>query len=362
MTILSAPGALPVDSPLGVAELRRHFPSGRGYLSACTMGLPSAETAADLAEDLALWQRASATAARYDDAVARSRSAFAALVGIDPAHVAVASQTSVFAGMVAASVPEGAEVLCVDGDFSSMVFPFLAQRGRGVTVRHVPAARLPDAITDDTWLVAFSLVQSATGEIADGAAIREAAAARGAFTLCDTTQAAGWLPVDASRFDATICHSYKWLCAPRGAAFLTVNPGFGELLTPTHACWYAGEDVWGSCYGPQMALAHSARRFDASPAWPVWIGAAPALELFARADIPAVRDHNVALGDELSVALGLPSRGSAIVAWSDPDGRDLAALTEAGIVASGRAGRARVAFHLWNDREDVAAVLRAIGR
>lgn len=362
MPVLSAPETPAATAPLGVADLRAHFPDGRGYLSACTMGLPSMETAAALADDLALWQRAGATAARYDDAVARSRAAFAALVGVGPESVAVASQTSVFAGMVAASVPDGAEVLCVDGDFSSMVFPFLAQRSRGVTVRHAPLSHLAEAITDATWLVAFSLVQSATGEVADADSIREAAAAHGAFTLCDTTQAAGWLPVDASRFDATICHSFKWLCAPRGAAFLTVDTAFGELLTPTHACWYAGEDVWASCYGPQMALAHSARRFDASPAWPVWIGAAPVLELFAGADIAAVRDHDAVLGDALAASLGAPERGSAIVTWSDPDGSDLAALAAAGITASGRAGRARVAFHLWNDQEDVAAVLRAVGR
>ena len=123
-------------------------------------------------------------------------------------------------------------MLCVDGDFSSMVFPFLAQAHRGVTVRHAPLADLAESIGPATWLVAFSLVQSATGAIADAAAITAAARAHGARTFCDTTQAAGWMPVDASQFDATTCHAYKWLCSPRGVAFLTVSPEFQNRTAP----------------------------------------------------------------------------------------------------------------------------------
>ena len=76
--------------------------------------------------------------------------------------------------------------------------PF-AHAGRGIRLRTAPLAHLAEAITADTWLVAFSVVQSATGEVADAAAIRAAAARHGARTLCDATQAIGWLPVDAAR-------------------------------------------------------------------------------------------------------------------------------------------------------------------
>jgi selenocysteine lyase/cysteine desulfurase len=91
-------------------------------------------------------------------------------------------------------------------------------------------------------------------------------------------------------------------------------------------------------------------------------GAAPALELFAAADIHAVAEHDVALADALADAVGASGTGSAIVTWDDPDGTDLARMTAAGLVASGRAGRARVAFHVWNDEADLDAVLRALRR
>ncbi len=134
----------------------------------------------------------------------------------------------------------------------------------------------------------FSLVQSSTGVVADVDAIIEAAARHNALTFCDTTQAAGVLPVDATRFDFTVCHTYKWLCSPRGVAFLTMNERGESLLTPTQVGWYAGDDPWQNCYGTELDLAPGARRFDVSPAWQAWIGAEQSIGLFADLDIAEV--------------------------------------------------------------------------
>ncbi|TAJ48301.1 MAG: aminotransferase class V-fold PLP-dependent enzyme [Herbiconiux sp.] len=352
----------PQPAPLALADLRDHFSVRPGYLSACMIGVPPRETAAALTADLADWSAGHRDPGVYGDAVERSRSAFAQVCSIPVSQVAVGSQVSVFASMIAGSLPEGAEVLVVDGDFSSMVFPFLVQEQRGrIAVRCVPLAELAESIRPSTTLVSFSLVQSATGEIADADAIVGAAERCGAATFVDTTQAVGWLPVDAGRFDATVCHAYKWLCSPRGTAFLTVQPAFAEGLVPSAANWYAGDDVWGSCYGPGMQLATTARRFDVSPAWQAWLGTAPALELFASADIEAVREHAVGLANALRRRLGEPESASAIVTWPDADGSGIAALTAAGVAASARSGRARVAFHLWNDASDVELVCAALG-
>jgi len=339
-----------------------YSPSRTRYLAACTAGRPTIETVRALQEDADTWGRGDASPAHYQVEVDRARELYARLVGIPVDRVAIGSQASVMAAVLAAAVPAGREVLCVDGDFSSMVFPFVQQAHRGVSVRHVPLHELADSVTSQTWLVAFSLVQSATGEIADAAGIRAAARAAGAFTLCDTTQATGWLPVDASDYDATICHAYKWLGAPRGAAFLTVQPDLDEALRPVQAGWFAGVDPWQSCYGPVMNLATDARRFDVSPAWPAWVGTRVALEFFTALDPIELYRHDAGLGDALSAGLGLPQNGQAIVTWADPSSAALAALAAAGITASGRAGRARVAFHVWNTESDVDAVLAALPR
>lgn len=335
------------------------FREPRGYLAVASIGLPPDSAVAALRADLAAWAAADRDPQGYDAGIARTRQSYARLVGIPASQVAIGSQTSVLTALVAAAAPDGAEVLVPDGDFSSIEFPFLQRPD--LRVRVVPLEALADEVTDDTWLVVFSLVQSATGVVAEIDAILEAAARHGAYTFCDVTQAAGVLPVDARRFDVTVCHSYKWLCSPRGVAFLTLSDRFAPLLTPLQAGWYAGDDVWTSTYGPAMHLAADARRFDVSPAWQAWVGAEPAIALFAGLDIPEVWAFTSGLGDALCEAVGIPAQHQAIVTWPDSSGRDLKKLIDAGIRVSGRAGRLRASFHLWNDLSDVEAVARVLG-
>ena len=334
------------------------YEAPRLFLAAASIGLPTLETVTALREDLDLWSGARRDPMDYDGIIARTREHYARLVGVTSDRIATGSQTSVMTGVLAAAVPDGAEVLCVEGDFSSIVFPFLQLPG--IRVRSVPLAEFAESITGDTWLAVFSHVQSATGRVADVAAIVAAAAKHGAYTYCDTTQSAGVHPVDASLFDATVCHSYKWLCSPRGVAFLTLSERFERELTPIQAGWYAGDAVWQSCYGPNMALASDARRFDVSPAWPAWVGAEPAIRMFSELDIAEVWARASGLGDQLCDALGIEQQHQAIVTWADPDGHDLQRIVAAGIKASGRAGRLRAAFHLWNDESDVEAVVAAL--
>ncbi|MDB6425803.1 aminotransferase class V-fold PLP-dependent enzyme [Curtobacterium sp. 20TX0008] len=337
------------------------FVDGSGYLAACTAGLPTLGTLAAQRADLDAWSRAATSPATYGALVEEGRALFADIVGVDAARVATGSQTSAMVAVVAASLPDGAEVVVPEGDFSSVVFPFLVQAHRGVTVRSVPLERLADAVRPGTALVAWSAVQSATGVVTDPAPVLDAARAAGALTLCDLTQAAGVLPVSAAPFDVTVTHAYKWLCAPRGVAFATFSDAALERVRPVQAGWYAGADVWSSCYGPTMQLADDARRFDVSPAWQAWPGAVAALRHLASVDAGSAWRHATGRTDRLADALGTPRSGQAITTFPDPDGSALRALSAAGVTASGRAGRLRLAFHLWNDDADVDRVVAVLG-
>ncbi len=348
-------------APHSLELLQAQFSGGRDYLAACTLGLPTIGTRAAVIADLDAAASGHPNAPEYTAIAERTRAHFARLVGVNVDRVAIGSQTSVFAGLIAQNLPDGAEVLCAAGDFSSLLLPF-EHAGRGVHLRCVPLESLATEITDATALVAFSLVQSATGEVADADAIVEAAARHGVRTLCDATQAVGWMPVDAAMFDALICHAYKWLCAPRGVAFCAVSASLAASMRPVFAGWYSGEDPWASCYGHDAELSTCARRFDVSPAWQAFVGAEPALAAFADADPGAVHSHVVELATTFRerMALPLPERPSAIVTWADPTGENLARLSAAGITASGRAGRARVAFHVFNDLDDVERTVTAL--
>jgi selenocysteine lyase/cysteine desulfurase len=323
------------------------------YLDTASFGLPPAPVVEAVRADLERWAAGLAPAPSYDPYVDAARASFARLTNVEADHVAVGSHVSGFAGLLAAALEPGARVLCPEGDFASVLFPFLA---RGCDVATVPLDRLAEAVDADTAVVAFSAVQSSSGAVADLDAIADAATHHGALTFVDATQAAGWLPLDASRFDALATHTYKWLVSPRGAALLAVSDRLVERVAPLSAGWYAADDRWGALYAPPMHLAPDARRLDTSPAWAAWVGTAKALELFEERTVAAVNEHDVGLADAFCAARDLPPAGSAIVSIAVDDGA-AGRLADAGIRASLRAGRLRLSFHLHNTPDDVGRVL-----
>nr|CAA9341184.1 MAG: Cysteine desulfurase [uncultured Nocardioidaceae bacterium] len=344
---------------LTIEQARAEFAAAPGYLNTASLGLPPERSWNALQSDLQQWRTGFADPRGYDKGVAEARRTYARLVGVDVASVAVGSQVSALVGMVAASLPDGSEVLTADGDFTSVLFPFVAQEQRGITVRVVPLEAIADEVRESTTVVSVSAVQSADGRVADLDALEEASARTGARVLLDITQAAGWLPVDASRFAYTVCGGYKWLLAARGAAYLTVQPDLLDSIVPHAAGWYAGDEPWTSIYGVPLRLAPDARRLDVSPVWLAWVTAAPSLQLLASVGMPVVHEHSVGLANRCRKRLGLPGTDSAIVSVAVADGA-ATALVEAGVVGAMRAGRLRLAFHLCNDDRDVDLVVSAL--
>jgi selenocysteine lyase/cysteine desulfurase len=277
---------------------------------------------ATLNEAVESWRTGRAEAADYDALVDRARRRFAGLVEVPPDRVAIGNQVSTFTGLVAAALPDGACVLAAEEDFTSVLFPFLAHADRGVRVETVPLDRLVERIRPGVSLVAVSAVQSADGRLVPGGldALASAAAAHGSLTYVDASQAVGWLPFDAGRFDFVSCAAYKWLVSPRGTAFGVVRPERLEMLRPLFAGWYAGDDPWTSIYGPPLRLAKGARRLDISPAWLAWAGTLPALDLLSEVGIAAIHRHDLDLANKLRARLGLPPGDSAIVTVSTNGG------------------------------------------
>ncbi|HZB77842.1 MAG TPA: aminotransferase class V-fold PLP-dependent enzyme [Solirubrobacteraceae bacterium] len=340
-----------------IADARPLFSPAGTYLNTATYGLPPRTAVAELETALDEWRHGRTGFDGWNESVGRARTAFARLARVDAGSVAIGSAVSGFAGLVAAALAPGARVLAVDGDFTSVLFPFLAQAPRGVEVELVPLDRLAEALGPRHDLVAFSVVQSADGRVADVDAIVAAAAAHEVRTFADTTQSTGWLALDNGRFDYTACAGYKWLLAPRGTAYFTVRPELRDGLIPHAAGWYAGDVVPDSYYGAPLRLARDARRFDLSPAWHCWVGAAPAVELLAELGPERIGAHDVALANRLRDGLGMPPAGSAIVSVGGlPDGA-AEALRAAGVMAAGRGGALRLSCHLYTTEEDVDRAL-----
>jgi selenocysteine lyase/cysteine desulfurase len=346
---------------LSLEAAQKEFEPEGVYVNTATIGLPPRRALQALHHAAEAWRTGRAEAADYDDVVNCARGRFAGLVSTSPERVAIGNQVSTFSALVASALPAGASVLGAEEDFTSVLFPFLVHADRGVRVRTVPLAGLVDAIGPGVDLVAVSAVQSADGRLVPGGleALASAAARHGCLTYVDATQAVGWLPFQADRFDFVACAAYKWLLSPRGTAFGVVRPERLETLRPLYAGWYAGDDPWTSIYGPPLRLARDARRLDISPAWLSWVGTLPALELLAEVGIAAIHRHDLALANALRARLGLPPGDSPIVTLAAAGG--LERLGAAGIRASVRAGAVRVSFHLHNTDADVDAVARALG-
>lgn len=335
----------------------RKFRAEQTYLDTATYGLPPHTVVEAMTDGIDQWARGVAKIADFDAALDRSRQLFAGLVNVAADDVAVANQASVLVATVAAGLPDGANVVIPSGEFTSLLFPLLIQADRGVTVTEVPLESLADHLDETVDMVAFSLVQSSDGRLVDVDQVLDETDKYGITTLVDGTQAAGWLPIDAQRFDHVVVAAYKWLLCPRGTAFMTARPQRLPHLRPVNAGWFAGGDVWSSIYGGPLRLAPSARRLDVSPAWLAWTGTRHALELIADVGVATIHEHNLRLATEVRTQLGLPPASSAIVTIPADNAQ---VLLERGITSAIRAGSVRVGFHLYNDADDVARLIKAL--
>lgn len=350
-----------MDLPLAETA-RAEFAPSTVYLNTATCGvLPRAAVAA--VREL-VGAAGAATPAGFGDfdRVNRVRAAFARLVGVGTDRVAVGSAVSTHVGLVAASLPSGSEVLCPEGEFASVINPFVV-RG-DLKVRFAPLESLAEAVDAGTALVSLSAVQSADGRTADLAAVRAATAAHGARMLVDATQAAGWLPFDASPYEYTVTAGYKWLLGARGASYLTVSEDAEHTLTPLHAGWVAAESMWDATYGPMRELAHGARKFDESPAFLAYHAAEPSLALLEGVGIEAVHAHDTALAARYRAGLARlghePVPGDAAIVSVPGLADRLPALQAAGIATAARAGALRASFHLYTTEADVDRLLNAL--
>jgi selenocysteine lyase/cysteine desulfurase len=328
-----------------------------GWLNTASYGLPPQPAWDALQSALADWQVGATGSAAWDKATDLARAGFARLIGVPDGDVAVGSQASQLLAPVATALPDGSRVVVPEIEFTSNLFPWLAQGDR-LKVVTVPTDRLVETVAAGCDVVAFSLVQSSTGEVAEYRRVVAAARGVGATVVLDASQGCGWLPFDATLADVVVVSAYKWLMCPRGAAFAYLSPRVRDSIRPIAAGWFAGADRHGSYYGPSMRLADDARRFDVSPAWFSWIGAVPALGVVEQIGIPAIHDHNVALANRFLAGLDRPAGDSAIVTVAAPDAEPR--LAAAGIRAALRAGRLRAAFHVYNTEADVDRALDAL--
>jgi selenocysteine lyase/cysteine desulfurase len=337
---------------------------GVTFLDSATYGLPPAPAIRVLREALDAWTAGTANWIEdWDKVGERGRAAFAKLIGVEPSRVALLPATSVGVGVVAAGLTSADDVVVPNDEFTSVLFPLLVARDRGVRVREVPLEGLVDAITPGTTLVACTLVQMQTGRTVPIRAIVERAGEVGARVLIDATQGIPFVPLGdlVDRIDYLVCSGYKHLLSPRGTAFMAVRADQIGQLAPILANWRAADQPYGRFFGGPLTLAPNAAMYDVSLAWHAWLGAAESLELLVRWQAEGALDEPMRLARDLATGLGLPWGGSSLVCAPIENGEQArAALGAAGIRASFRGTGIRLSTHVYNDDADIARAVEAL--
>jgi len=330
----------------------------RGYFNTALRGIPPRASVEAAQRTIELWSRGDLDWVEWLDDVERVRSEFGVLIGIPPARIGVGHTTAALVNVVAANLKSGARVLVPEREHNSNTIPFVAQQHRGIAVDTAPWSELVSRISDRHALVALSLVQSIDGSIADLHAISEACRRAGALLCLDVTQAAGWLPFDASLADIIVCSSYKWLMGPNGPAFICLRPDLVESFRQLQPNWFACKEPHAAPYGVDFAPAPSARRFDVVPGLISVSALLPSLALINKVGVSTIYRHNIGLAETLCARLRAPYHGSSIVMLETQGAKQK--LDAGGIRATVRGDRMRIAIHIYNDREDVEALVAAV--
>jgi selenocysteine lyase/cysteine desulfurase len=323
------------------------------------------------------------TVERANAVLDRSRLLAARLLNAEPEEIALMPNTTTGINVAAWALPlsRGDVVLTFDREFPTNVYPWLARARDGVVLERIPVdergwpdqARLEERLqAPEVRAVCVSLSQFSTGWTVDLERLSEATRALDKWLILDAIQGLGHVPVDVARtpVDFLAAGAQKWLLSPWGTGFLYVRRALIETIAPTFAGWAAfqGTDDYSrlTAYDPRPWP--DARRFEVyTLAVQDFAAMNASLEMLLDVGIPTIAEHAQGVVAPLVAwAADRPGRitsprgahQSAIVCVR-PEGDVAEAhrrLTEAGVAASLREGSIRLSPHLFNTRDELAAV------
>jgi isopenicillin-N epimerase len=165
------------------------------------------------------------------------------------------------------------------------------------------------AVTPNTKVIFISHITSTTAVTFPIEAICQRAKAEGILTVIDGAHAPGQIALDLAQVGADFYfgNTHKWLCSPKGSAFLYTHPDRQSLIEPLVVGWGWGENrnlSYGSDYLDYLQWLGTN---DLS----AYLSVPAAIEFQARNNWPLVRQQCHALLKEILTTInqmtGLPS-------------------------------------------------------
>ncbi len=180
--------------------------------------------------------------------VEATRQAAATLLNAQSQEIALVPNTTAGINLVAEGFPwsAGDNVVTLENEFPSNLFPWMNLAGRGVECRRVPVEngrvdlqRIDEAIDSRTRIVSVSWVGFASGWRIDPRAMAELCHRRGALFFLDAIQGLGVFPLDVNLagIDFLAADGHKWLLGPEGAGILYVRQEHLARLRPLNIGW-----------------------------------------------------------------------------------------------------------------------------
>ncbi|GIW46012.1 MAG: cysteine desulfurase [Candidatus Binatia bacterium] len=313
----------------------------------------------------------------------RVRSLCARLIGADPKEIAFVKNTSEGLSLVAAGLPwkAGDNVIAVDQEYPSNVYPWLALQRFGVETRLVPrrsglvhAEDILAAADGRTRLVSVSFVDWLTGARNELESLAALCRERGWLFCVDGIQGVGAVPlnVEACGIDCLAVGGHKWLLAPEGCGFLYVSQRIVEQIQSVLHGWKSVYDE--NTFLPyHFEPRHDALKFE--PGSPPHLGIhalGAAVELLLEVGPAAVWDQIRRITDTLIA--GLQSLGAEIFSPLEEKHRSgivvfrtgsppeplSERLNGRGFIVRVRNHGIRVAPHFYNSIEDIERFLDAV--
>jgi L-cysteine/cystine lyase len=283
-----------------------------------------------------------------------ARRGLAAVLGVDPALVALVESTTRGCQTVLLGLGLGAddEIVTTDQEHFGLIGPVHATGARVVVVPGAGEDEILAAVTPRTRLIATSHILWTTGRRLELGRLREES---GVPLLVDGAQSAGAVEISAEPFDFYTLSAQKWLCGPEPTGALYVrDPERLRVAAPGHLAAQAYEP--NGAFTPKDGAA----RFDSGwPGGPLLAGLLAALAVhpewrYEQAAANAARCHEL-LAPLVDVVT--PPGHSTLVSFR-PNG-DPAALVESlweqGVVVRELPGRnlVRASCGWWTNEHDL---------
>jgi selenocysteine lyase/cysteine desulfurase len=318
--------------------------------------------------------------------VERLRRLGAQLVGSHPDEIAIVRNTTEGINIVAEAYPwqDGDNVVTLDSEFPSNLYPWMNLASRGVETKLVPTDnervdldRVADACDERTRIVSASWIGYATGWRNDVAALAEIAHRNGALFFLDAIQGLGVFPLDVyeAGVDFLAADGHKWLLGPEGAGLMFIRREHLDRLRPLGIGWNSVRQA-GDFANVSLDLKPTAARYEGGSYNLCGIAALHAsLNALLAWGIEPISARLLQLTDELCTRLDQcgaaifscrdDERKSGIVAFELP-GADAELVRRhcqgEGVIVNVRNGMLRASPHAYMTTADIDCLIEALNR